>query len=79
MSEQPGENGREVPDLEAILREAQGLTPDISAGIRGLAAIHAEWRQSWLDTGKFSEQESFELIRVLVATAAGGIRSLGLS
>lgn len=67
------------PDLEEILRASQGLTPDIDAAIRSMAQIHADWRQAWEATGQFSPEESFELVRILVAASAGGIRSLGLS
>lgn len=68
--------GAEVPDLETILRMSQGITPDFSGAIRSMAGIHAEWRQAWAETGQFSEAETFELVRILVATSAGGISSL---
>jgi hypothetical protein len=67
------------PDLEEILRASQGLTPDIDAAIRSMAQIHADWRQAWEATDQFSSEEAFELVRILVAASAGGIRSLGLS
>jgi hypothetical protein len=64
------------PDLEEILRASQGIGPDIPAAIRAQATIHAEWRQAWLDTGKFSEHESFELVAILVTVSAGGLGSM---
>lgn len=73
MSEQPEP---EVPDLEEILRAAQGIGPDIPAAIRAQAALHAEWRQAWLDTGKFSVQETFEMTCVFIAASAGALRSM---
>ena len=81
MSEQPadpdGSEGiPEQPDLEAILRASQGITPDMDTSITALAAVHARWRTAWTDTGKFSDEEAFELVRILVAASSGGIRSL---
>lgn len=67
------------PDLEAILRASQGIGPDIPAAIRAQAAIHAEWRQAWMDTGKFDPQEAFELVAILVCVSAGGLGSMRLS
>lgn len=66
------------PDLEAILRASQGIGPDIDGAIRAMASVHAQWREAWLETGKFSEQEAFELVRILVASSAGGVRCLNL-
>jgi hypothetical protein len=83
MSEQPPEQpegeGESVPDLEAILRSSQGISDGIDASITALAAVHARWRQAWTDTGTFTSEEAFELVRVLVARTAGGLGSLGLS
>jgi hypothetical protein len=83
MSEPPAEShdgipdGEDTPDLEAILRISQGITPDMDTSITTLATVHARWRKAWSDTGAFSDEESFELVRVLVAASAGGVRSLG--
>ena len=74
----PDEPGTSVPDLEAILRASQGITPDMASGISTLASVHAQWRQAWADTGRFTDEEAFELTRILVAASAGGVRSLGL-
>jgi|HubBroStandDraft_3_1064219.scaffolds.fasta_scaffold1624480_2 hypothetical protein len=88
MSEQPPEtpevpgdgqvpeDGESTPDLEAILRASQGITPDMDTAVDALAAVHARWRQAWAETGAFSPDETFELVRILVAASAGGIRSL---
>jgi len=80
MNEQPesGENP-ELPGLEELLRASQGITPDMTGAISAMASVHAQWRQAWADTGKFTDEETFELVRLLVASSAGGIRSLGLS
>jgi hypothetical protein len=80
MSEQPeipdGQDGS-LPGLEEILRRSQGITPDVDGAITAMAQIHANWRQAWTDTGRFSDEESFELVRILVAASAGAIRALG--
>ena len=80
MSEQPetpdGQDGSQ-PDLEEILRASQGITPDMDGAITSLAAVHAQWRRAWADTGTFTDEETFELVRILVAASAGAIRSLG--
>ena len=68
----------EPPDLEEILRRSQGITPDTDQAVEFLAALHARWRRAWRDTGEFSDDESFELARILVAVSAGGLRQLGL-
>jgi hypothetical protein len=75
MPDQP-EPPPEGPDLEEILRISQGITPDMDAAVLAMAAIHAQWRKAWVETGGFTEQESFELVRILVASSAGAIRSL---
>jgi hypothetical protein len=75
VSEEPEEP--EVPDLETILRASQGISPDMGGAIQAMAQIHADWRQAWEATGRFSSEEAFELVRILVASSAGGIRSLG--
>lgn len=83
MSEPPAEpqdglpGDGEVPDLEAILRASQGITDGMDTGITALAAVHALWRRAWRDTGAFTDEETFELVRILVAASSGGIRSLG--
>lgn len=66
------------PDLEAILRASQGIGPDVDGAIRAMASVHAQWRDAWIETGKFTELETFELVRILVATQAGGCRCLNL-
>jgi hypothetical protein len=76
MSEQPEDREEIPPDLEEILRRAQGITPDMDGAIRAMAAVHAQWRQAWRETGEFTDEEAFELVRLLVAASAGGIRSL---
>jgi hypothetical protein len=63
-------------NLEEILRASQGITPDMSGAVRAMAETHAMWRQAWTDTGRFSDDEAFELVRIIVATSAGGLRSL---
>lgn len=65
------------PDLEDILRASQGIAPDFLSMAGQLATIHAEWRKAWEATGQFSSEEAFELVRILVASSAGGIRALG--
>ena len=67
----------EVPGLEAILRASQGITPDVDGAIRAMASVHAQWKAAWLENG-FTEQETFELVRILVASSAGGVRCLNL-
>jgi hypothetical protein len=71
LHEAAGEN------LEEILRASQGITPDMGGAVRAMAQIQADWRQAWEDTGKFDSREAFELVRILVAASAGGIRALG--
>ena len=66
------------PDLESIFRASQGFGPDVDGAIRTMASIHAQWRAAWTETGKFSEQESFELVRIIVASSSGGVRCLNL-
>lgn len=66
------------PDLEAILRASQGITPDVDGAIRAMASVHARWREAWMETGRFTEQEAFELTRILVAASSGGVRCLNL-
>lgn len=66
-----------LPGLEEILRRSQGITPDMDGAIQAMAQIHANWRQAWTDTRKFTDEETFELVRILVAASAGGIRALG--
>lgn len=68
----------EVPGLEAILRASQGITPDVEGAIRAIASVHAQWKAAWLETNQFSEQEIFELVRILVASQFGGVRCLNL-
>ena len=65
------------PDLEAILRASQGIPGDLDGAIRAMASVHAQWKAAWTETG-FSEQEAFELVRVLVACSSGGGRCLNL-
>lgn len=67
----------DAPGLEAILRASQGITPDIDSAIRAMASVHAQWKEAWLEAG-FSEQETFELVRIIVASSAGGARCLNL-
>lgn len=69
-------SGEDAPDLEAILRASQGIRPDFLALAGQMAQVHAEWRKAWMATGVFSDDEAFELVRILVASSAGGIRSL---
>lgn len=76
---QCGAQGVPVPDLEELLRRSQGIVPEHDKAIEIMTAIHARWRKAWEDTGAFSSEEAFELVRILVATSAGGIRALGLS
>lgn len=66
----------EVPDLEEILRLSQGIVPEHDRAIEALAAIHARWRRAWRDTDEFTDAETFELVRILVASSAGAIRAL---
>lgn len=73
-----GQETQDSPDLEAIFRASQGLTPDMDGAIRAMASVHAQWREAWMETGKFTEQETFELVRILVASSAGGVRCLNL-
>jgi hypothetical protein len=63
--------------LEAILRASQGITPDMGGAVRATAQIHADWRDAWTATGRFSDEETFELVRIIVAASAGGIGALG--
>jgi hypothetical protein len=80
VSEQPEpepEPADDIPGLEDILRASQGIGPDFLAMAGQLASIHAEWRKAWENTGVFDHSESFELVRILVASSAGGIRFLG--
>lgn len=63
-------------NLEEILRASQGITPDMGGAIRSMAQIHADWRDAWTATGRFSDEETFELVRIIVARSAGGLRSL---
>ena len=77
MSEQPEDREDVPPDLESIYRASQGITPDMDGAIRAMASVHAQWRAAWRETGEFSDEETFELVRLLVASSAGGIRSLG--
>ena len=44
--------------------------------IETMATIHARWRRAWRDTDEFSDEEAFELVRILVASSAGAIRAL---
>jgi hypothetical protein len=71
------EAAADSPDLEEILRASQGITPDTDGAMRAMATLHAMWRRAWRDTGEFTEEETFELVRIMVASASGGIRSLG--
>lgn len=67
------------PDLEAILRASQGMGgPDVDSAIRAMASVHAQWRDAWTETGRFTELETFELVRIIVATSSGGCRCLNL-
>ena len=66
-----------APDLESIFRASQGLPPDGESAIRALASTHAMLKSAWTEAG-FSDQEAFELVRVIVASSAGGIRCLNL-
>ena len=65
-----------VPDLEALLRLSQGITPDTDEAIEALAALHGRWYKAWVETGIFTEYQAFELVRILVAGATGSLRSL---
>lgn len=80
MTDQPGQDEQpdpaELPDLEAILRDIHGISPDMGDALRAMAQLHADWRQAWTDTGQFSAEEAFELVRLLVVTSAGGLRAL---
>jgi hypothetical protein len=66
----------EPPDLESLYRMAQGIMPEHDQMIETMAAIHARWRKAWRETGEFSDAESFELARIIVAGMTGAIRSL---
>lgn len=80
MSEPPPEHEpAEPPDLEAILHASLGIGDGADRAITALAAIHAQWRTAWRETGQFTDEETFELVRILVAASAGGLRSLALS
>jgi hypothetical protein len=76
MSEQPDPDSG--PDLEAILRASQGITADMDGAIRAMTAVHAQWRRAWTETGAFNDLEAFELVRIMVAASAGGVRCLNL-
>lgn len=75
----PEDPPEDPPDLEAILRQSLGIGEETDQAIAAMAVIHAQWRKAWRETGEFTDAEGFELIRVMVATATGGLRSLGLS
>jgi hypothetical protein len=83
MTEQPEDPdpqpGGQVPDLEALLHQAQGITPDFLGSVSAMAEMHAQWRRAWQETGAFTEQETFEMTCILVCVSAGGLRSLRLS
>jgi hypothetical protein len=66
----------EPPDLEALYNLAKGIMPEHDQMIETMAAIHARWRKAWQDTDAFSDEEAFELVRILVASSAGAIRAL---
>ena len=77
----PPENVPEPEDagaasLEQILQQLQGIDPGAPGMIASMASVHAMWMQAWLDTEKFTREEAFELVRILVATSTGGLRSL---
>lgn len=67
------------PDLEELLRRSQGIADEHDHAIEILAAVHARWYRAWTETGGFSQEQAFELVRIMVATAMGGLRALGLS
>lgn len=75
------DDGREIPPaaLKQILDQIQGIDPGAEGMIAAMAEIHAKWFRAWTDTGAFDADHAFELVRILVATSAGGVRILGLS
>jgi hypothetical protein len=74
---EPEGTGPGAPDLEAILAASQGIGPDTPGAISAMTTVHSMWRRAWAETGAFSDEESFELVRILVAASAGGLRALG--